>query len=322
MYMPHILSKTIKYIVALIIIIALIWAGVFGYFFYLKNKSFNLRLQSIQRQLNILSESLGQAGALSKEKQSQLKDLSSKNAIVEQSQDQLLVGAIAKVSPSVVSIVISKDVPKLQVTYENPFGNDPAFQGIDMRIPVYKQIGTEKKQVGAGSGFIVRSDGYIITNKHVVDDTSADYTVLLATGAQKSAKVVYIDPSQDLAIIKIDGNNYPSVTLGDSSVLKLGQTIAAIGNALGEYSNSVSVGIVSGLNRTIEASDQSGNTEKLTGILQTDAAINPGNSGGPLLDLSGKVVGVNVATVVGSNNIAFSIPINNAKEIISKILGV
>ncbi len=238
-------------------------------------------------------------------------------------QDQPLPTAVAKVAPSVVSIVVSKNVPKVEVRYENPFANDPTYQGINIQVPVYHQTGTQSEEVGAGSGFIVRSDGYILTNKHVVSDTGATYTALLSTGVKKTATVIYRDPDNDLAIIKIDGSGYPTVIFGDSSKLVLGQTVAAIGNALGEYSNSVSVGIVSGLNRTIDATDESGGSgEKLTGVIQTDAAINPGNSGGPLLDLSGNVVGINVATVSGSNNIAFSIPINDVKSTTAKILNI
>jgi serine protease Do len=163
--------------------------------------------------------------------------------------------------------------------------------------------------VGAGTGFFITSDGYILTNRHVVEDVQADYTVLLANGAQKQATVVYRDSANDFALVKIDGKGYSKVSLGNSDALKLGQTVVAIGNALGQYSNSVSVGIISGLHRAITASG-AGGSENLNGVIQTDAAINPGNSGGPLFGLDGKVVGVNVATVQGSSNISFSIPIS------------
>jgi serine protease Do len=119
--------------------------------------------------------------------------------------------------------------------------------------------------------------------------------------------------------MKISGSNYSKVDLGNSSSLKLGQSVFAVGNALGEYNNSVSVGIVSGLNRDIQASG-GGSTESLTGVIQTDAAINPGNSGGPLVNLDGQVVGVNVATVLGSQSIGFSIPVDSVKSIISNIV--
>ncbi len=232
--------------------------------------------------------------------------------------DELLTTAVAKVAPAVVSIVISKDVPLLEIDYVNPFGDDPFFHDFGIRIPVYRQKGVTEKKVGAGTGFIINPDGYIVTNRHVVADPQAKYTVLLSDGQQKQARVVYVDAQWDIAILKIDGDNYPYVALGDSDQLKLGQTVLAIGNALGEYNNSVSVGIISGLNRTIEAAGN-GQIEKLSGVIQTDAAINPGNSGGPLVDLKGEVVGVNVATVRGSENIGFAIPINIVKQILVKL---
>ena len=150
---------------------------------------------------------------------------------------------------------------------------------------------------------------------------SDSYTVLLSTGKQQTAKVVYKDPNNDIAIVKISGSGYPVVTLGESGGLKLGDTVIAIGNALGQYNNSVSVGVVSGLNRTIQASDPNGASETLNGVIQTDAAINPGNSGGPLLDLNGNVMGINVATVQGSNSIGFSIPVNGVKSIAQSVIG-
>ena len=237
------------------------------------------------------------------------------------SREDQVPAAVAKISPSVVSIVVSKDVPKLEVVYVDPFGDDPFFKDFSsgIRVPRYRQKGTEKQKVGAGTGFIIKQDGLILTNKHVVGDATAEYTVLLSDGLQKKAEVLYLDPDHDLALIKIEGSGYRTVELGDSDSLKLGQSVVAIGNALGQYSNSVSVGIISGLNRSIKAS--TGKTvEELKGVIQTDAAINPGNSGGPLFTLDGKVIGVNVATVVGSSNISFSIPINEAKERIKTYL--
>lgn len=233
----------------------------------------------------------------------------------QKSQDELLTDAVSKITPAVASVVISKDVPKLEIVYTNPFGNDPFFKDFGVRVPTYRQIGTEKKKVGAGTGFLISKNGYIVTNKHVVEDDQATYTVLLSDGTQKTAQIIYKDGVIDVAIIKIDGSNYKYANLGDSDSLKLGQSVFAVGNALGEYNNSVSTGIISGLNRDIQASG-GGGSELLKGVIQTDAAINPGNSGGPLVALSGEIIGVNVATVVGSSNISFSIPINKIKGII------
>jgi serine protease Do len=235
-------------------------------------------------------------------------------------QDQLLTAAVSKVAPAVVSIVVSKDVPNLEITYVNPFGDNPAFRDFGVRVPVYQQKGSTLQKVGAGSGFIISKNGYIVTNKHVVEDTDAKYTVLLANGTERNASVVYRDKNSDIAVVKIDGAYGTFANLGNSDSIKLGQTVVAIGNALGEYSNSVSVGIVSGLNRTIEAAAVDGSVEHLTGVIQTDASINPGNSGGPLIDLAGNVIGINVATVLGSSNISFAIPVNAIRSLLTNYI--
>ena len=277
-----------------------------------------IRVHSLQKSLNSFQNEFVALNASVSNESTNNAELVRRLAIKEKSQSDLLTEAVAKVSPAVVSIVISKDVPKLEVQYVNPFGNDPFFQNFNIQVPVYKQNGTEFQKIGAGSGFIVRANGYIITNKHVVEDTSATYTVLLADGKQKNATVVWRDPTHDLAMIKINDSGLPTVSLGDSSSLQLGQSVFAVGNALGEYSNSVSVGVISGLNRSIQAQNQNG-VEDLTGVIQTDAAINPGNSGGPLVDLNGNAVGVNVATAEGSQNIAFSIPITQVLSALQKL---
>lgn len=244
-------------------------------------------------------------------------ELQNRKEVREKSQEELLTDAVAKITPSVVSIVVSKDVPKLSVEYVNPFGDDPFFRDFDFRVPVYRQRGVERQKVGAGTGFIVRSNGYILTNRHVVADPNATYAVLLSNGVQKEGAVVFRDPERDLALLKIDGSGFRTAPFGNSDSLKLGQTVIAIGNALGEYNNSVSVGIISGMNRAIEAHDGT-RLVRLAGVLQTDAAINPGNSGGPLITLQGEVIGVNVATVIGSSNISFAIPITTAKELVNR----
>ncbi|MBU6321708.1 MAG: trypsin-like peptidase domain-containing protein [Patescibacteria group bacterium] len=169
-------------------------------------------------------------------------------------------------------------------------------------------------QVAAGTGFFARSTGYIVTNRHVVEDATLSYQVITATGASKPAAVVWLSPSEDLAVIKVAGAGYPTIALGGSSALALGEQVFAVGNALGRFSNSVSVGVVSGLDRSITAIDQTtGRSEDLSNIIQTDAAINPGNSGGPLVDLAGEAVGIDVATVRGSQSIGFAIPASEVK---------
>ena len=236
--------------------------------------------------------------------------------------EQAIIKAVESASPAVVSIIISKDVPIIEQCPYNPFSDlPPEFQQFfsqqfEFNQPCQK--GTQKQEVGGGSGFIISSDGLIATNKHVVLDEKADYTVFTNDGKKYSAQVLARDPARDLAIVKIKASDLPVVKLGDSSTLKLGQTAIAIGNALGEFRNTVSVGVVSGLARSITASG-GGFTEKIEGLIQTDAAINQGNSGGPLLNLKGEVIGINVAMASGAQNIGFAIPINQVKQGIESV---
>ncbi len=247
-------------------------------------------------------------------------------------QEQLVIKAVKKVSPAVVNIIISKDMPVYEKYYENPFKGYEEFFGPmpELKIPKYRQKGTQKKEIGGGTGFIVSKDGLVLTNKHVVLDEKAEYTVLTKDGRRFSAKVLAKDPVQDLAMIKIeqekttDGEGkivlkpFPTVTLGDSSNLQIGQTVIAIGNALGEFRNTVSVGVVSGLGRRITASGGDF-VETLEDVIQTDAAINRGNSGGPLLNLKGEVIGVNTAMALEAQSIGFTVPINKAKRDIEQV---
>ncbi|MEK7539493.1 MAG: trypsin-like peptidase domain-containing protein [Patescibacteria group bacterium] len=238
------------------------------------------------------------------------------------SQERFVIDAVKKTNPAVVSIIISKEVPKYE-TYinpnqpQNPFGD--LFPGFSFNIPQYRQNGTEKKDIGGGSGFFISNNGLIVTNKHVVDQKNVEYTVFTNDGKKHTAQVVARDPVLDIALIKVEGTNFPYLSLGNSDRLEIGQSVIAIGNALGEYRNTVSVGVISGLARSITAGDNSGSVETLDHVIQTDAAINQGNSGGPLLDLSGNVIGVNVAIAQGSQNIGFALPINSVKSAIESV---
>ncbi|MCX6715996.1 MAG: trypsin-like peptidase domain-containing protein [Candidatus Taylorbacteria bacterium] len=282
-----------------------------------QNEFLSTKVSGLEKQLLTLSNSLIQVASTSRAYKKEIDILANKPAPTQRlSQDDILTATVAKATPAVVSVIVSKDIPQVEIQYVNPF----ADRDIGIRIPVYKQVGTKKTNVGGGTGFIIRSDGYIVTNKHVVADTNAEYVVLLSTGVQKTAQVFYRDSAKDLAILKITGTSYPTIPLGNSQNIKLGQTVAAIGNALGEYNNSVSVGIISGLNRTIQAADANGNVETLSGVIQTDTAINKGNSGGPLLDLEGKVIGVNVAVQQGANSISFAIPVNSLRTLLDQVL--
>ncbi len=229
-------------------------------------------------------------------------------------EDSAVIDVVEKSSIAVVSIIVSKDVASSM----NPFFFNPFF-GFENGDENNDDNGEQKQQIGAGSGFFITSDGLILTNKHVVSDKQAEYKVITNDGKEYVAKVLTQDPVRDVAVIKVEGNDFPVLPLGNSDSLKIGQTTIAIGNSLGEFSNSVSRGIVSGLKRNVNAGSRVGETERLTDIIQTDAAINPGNSGGPLLDIEGNVIGINVATAQGAQNVGFALPVNQVKRIIDQV---
>jgi serine protease Do len=238
------------------------------------------------------------------------------SAVLSAAGNDDLVNMIDKVNGAVVSVVITKNVPVYERYYDtfDPWGL--------FNVPRVRQKGTEEQQVGGGSGFIVTNDGMIVTNNHVVADESAKYSIVLNTGTIYTVDVLARDPQLDIAVLKINQpikDSLTYVSFGDSNSLKLGQTVVAIGNALAEFQNSVSVGVVSGLSRTIVANDEVGQSEQLNQVIQTDAAINPGNSGGPLLNLKGEVIGVNVATSRGAENISFALPAQVVKLTVDSV---
>ena len=182
-------------------------------------------------------------------------------------------------------------------------------------------FGQSSTSSAAGTGMIVSKDGYVLTNKHVVEGANKVNVILDDGTAYENVKVVGMDPINDVAFVKIDGvSELPAVTLGDSKTMNVGQQVIAIGNALGQFQNTVTEGIVSGLNRSITASDSSGYSyERLTDLIQTDAAINSGNSGGPLVNAAGQVIGLNVATS-SANDIGFAIPISSVKGMLKRVI--
>ncbi len=237
--------------------------------------------------------------------------------------EDAVIKAIESAEPSVISIIVKKDLPIIENCPYNPWSDlPPEFQDFfgGGFGGFYKpcQKGTEKREVGGGTGFIVSGDGMIVTNKHVVNDTKAEYIVLTNDGKTHEAKILARDPVQDVAIMKINASGLKPAKLGNSDAIKLGQTAIAIGNALGEFRNTVSVGVISGLFRNITASGVDF-SEQIEGVIQTDAAINQGNSGGPLLNLKGEVIGMNTAVASNAENIGFSIPINQVKKSISSV---
>ena len=230
---------------------------------------------------------------------------------------------VKQVSPSVVSIIITKDLSKIySMTGPQPF--DDFFNQFGFPFNFFfneqpQQPAPEGKQeVGGGTGFVInQQSGLILTNRHVVTDTEAEYTVLTNEGQRYEATVVARDAVNDMALVQIQDKNLPAVRLGDSDSVQIGQTVIAIGNALGEYRNTVTKGVISGIGRNVVAGDNRGSSEQLEGVFQTDAAINPGNSGGPLVNLQGEVIGINTAINSQGQLIGFAIPSNEAKRIVA-----
>ncbi len=229
-------------------------------------------------------------------------------------EDSAIIEVVKKASPAVVSIVISKDLSKLPGYGIDRFGNDLFSPLFGFGLPTENQAQPNIQKVGAGSGFFVSSDGLILTNKHVVSDTAASYTVITNDGKSYDAKVLSVDPVNDLAIVKISISGAPTLVLADSKTVQIGQRVVAIGNSLGQYQNTVTTGIVSGIGRSITAGNNRGLAEQLEGVIQTDAAINPGNSGGPLLNLAGQVVGINTAVDQEGQSVGFAIPSSDASR--------
>ncbi len=220
------------------------------------------------------------------------------------SHEERIIQATEQVLPGVVNISVTREVAV-----------DPFLRDFNWFFELEPQ---SRQEVGHGTGFFVSSDGLILTNKHVVLETGAEYRVTTADRESYSAEVLARDPLNDLALLKIEGDDFPVMELGDSDKLVPGQTVLAIGNALGQFEGTVSTGIISGLSRAITAYGR-GYTDTMTGLIQTDAAINHGNSGGPLLDLNGRVVGVNVAMAEQAQNVGFAIPINQAERAIRSV---
>lgn len=229
--------------------------------------------------------------------------------------EEQVIKAVEKVLPTVVSIIVGKKYEEL--LRERPYElMIPHGDHLDLPPPEEELPHTPKGKIkiGGGSGFVVDPEGLILTNKHVVYDPEAEYLINTADEKTYTAKVLARDPLNDVAVLEIEAKDLAALPLGNSDKIKLGQTVLAVGTALGEFQNTVSCGIVSGLARHISAiTDLEGHSEQLRGLIQTDAAINPGNSGGPLVNLKGEAVGINSAVVFGAQNIGFAIPINKAK---------
>jgi len=222
-------------------------------------------------------------------------------------EESVTIDAVKKIGPSVVTV--EEEV--------SPSASNNNFNFGPFSIFDFPQPSTPSSPQAIGSGFIVSTDGLIITSKHVVSDVGAKYQIITTDGKNYNVEKIYRDPLNDVAILKITPPNVglKPVILGDSSNLQVGQFVIAIGTALGEFRNTVTTGVISGLGRGITAgSEFQGFVEKLDNVIQTDAAINPGNSGGPLLNSKAQVIGINTAVASGGQNIGFALPINIVKD--------
>ena len=213
-----------------------------------------------------------------------------------------------------VSVIITKDLPVMERFLKKDNHHLASHFSSKLRSTTN---GTEKREVGGGTAFFISADGLLLTNKHVIDDEDAEYTILLNDERKLEPKVVATDPSNDIALLKVDGNDFTHLELTNEEPV-LGQTAIAIGNSLGEFRNTVSVGVISGLQRSLSAGGRIGQpAEQLDQIIQTDTAINQGNSGGPLLSSQGKVLGMNTAIAAGAQNIGFAIPASDLARAIA-----
>ncbi|OGJ22530.1 MAG: hypothetical protein A2804_02890 [Candidatus Pacebacteria bacterium RIFCSPHIGHO2_01_FULL_46_10] len=218
-------------------------------------------------------------------------------------EENIVIDVAEQSSDSVITVSITKQQVQQPSFFMDPFGT--------FGIPQTPQKQTIKKDIG--SGFVIDQSGLIVTNKHVVADTTASYKIVTKNDKEYEVKNIYRDPVNDLAILKVDAMLKP-LALGNSDNLKVGQFVIAIGTALGEFRHTVTTGVISGLGRGIDAGDSLGGfAERLDNVIQTDAAINPGNSGGPLLNSSGEVIGVSVAVAESAQNVGFALPINVVK---------
>ncbi len=240
-----------------------------------------------------------------------------KNIVRLIEEESATISVVDTVAPSVVSVVIQKTRGELAREREFSEYFDPFFDERSNELTPAESA--ELVDVGGGSGFFVSADGYIVTNRHVVSDKDAVYVVVTNDGAELPARVAAVDAYLDVAVLDVEGEGYPTVTFADSDAIRIGETVIAIGNTLSEYRNTVTKGVVSGINRRVVAGDEGGMDEVIEHAIQTDAAINPGNSGGPLINLLGEVMGINTAVSYDGQSVGFALPINDVKKIVDDV---
>ena len=225
-------------------------------------------------------------------------------------EESATIAVVERVTPAVVSIVVKKE--RGQTRSSNPYYNSFFYSSLT------EEEAAELVEVSSGTGFFVTEDGYLLTNRHVVDESDAQFFVVTNEGEELPAELIDIDPFQDIAILRAQGSNFATVSLGDSEQIRIGQTVIAIGNTLSEFRNTVTKGVISGIDRRVTAGDAF-SAEVIEQAIQTDAAINPGNSGGPLINLLGEVIAINTAVSYEGESVAFAIPINEAKRAINDV---
>jgi serine protease Do len=232
-------------------------------------------------------------------------------------EENATIKVVEAVTPAVASVVVKKERGDVYASskqygsfFYNPYLTDEILSDEDSK---------EFIEVSSGTAFFVTEDGYLLTNKHVVSMVDAKFFVVTNDGEEIEAKFVDSDPFLDIAILKVEGNGFPTTVLGDSNNIKIGQTVIAIGNTLSEFRNTVTKGVISGRDRKLTAGVSTSSTAVIEQAIQTDAAINPGNSGGPLINLLGEVIGINTAVSISGESVGFAIPINVAKRAVRDI---
>ncbi|HBP00382.1 MAG: Protease Do [Candidatus Uhrbacteria bacterium GW2011_GWC2_41_11] len=230
-------------------------------------------------------------------------------------EESATIDVVEHVTPAVVSIIVKKRLSDLP-TATFPFLDDVSFfssskGSISESDPLV--------EIGGGTGFFITTDGLLVTNRHVVEDEKAQYTVMTNDGKEYVAEIVDLDPFYDIAVLKVLNQTFPTVVFGHADSIRIGQTVIAIGNTLSEYRNTVTKGVVSGINRRVSAYDFTRGGEIIEGAIQTDAAINPGNSGGPLINLKGEVIGMNTAISAEGEGVGFAIPIEEVKQVVISV---
>ncbi len=231
--------------------------------------------------------------------------------------DNVLIPKIVKKAmPAVVSIVVSENISEIPKELASPKDRKKLKKIAD---------GNGDIEIGGGSGFFIDKSGIILTSKHIIADPNADYAVIVNGGKKHKVEIVGWKKNDDIAVLRIinsrkEKNVFPTIKLGDSGKIRLGETVLAFGNAFG-FKNTVSEGIISGLSRTVSAKTEINSpAHKIRHLIQTDAAINPGNSGGPLINLKGEAIGVNAMALLEAENIGLAIPINAVKKDLINIL--